>query len=103
MESGGISNIQGAVSCSSGVGCVSILTGTLDGPTGQQEVSCVLFFWVVPPVSKENGLERAQLELWSLWQSLQVSHSFRSSFVLQNLDTVAIVDLIRLLFDLRAK
>ena len=65
------------------------------------EVSCVLSFWVVPRISLENGLEWAHLELLSL--SLQVSSSFRSSFVLTNLGTVVIVDPIRPLFDLRAK
>ena len=61
----------------------------------------MLFFWVVPRISWENGLEWAHLELLSL--SLQVSHSFRSSFVLPNLDAVVIVDPIRPLFDPLAK
>ena len=34
MESGGVSKIQGSVSCSIGEGGVSILTGILDGPKG---------------------------------------------------------------------
>ena len=65
------------------------------------EVSCVLTLWVVPRISLGNGLEWAHLELLSL--SLQVSSSFRSSFVLTNLGTVVIVDPIRPLFDPRAK
>ena len=34
MESGGVSKIQGSVSCTIGEGGVAIQTGILDGPTG---------------------------------------------------------------------
>ena len=80
--------------------CFYPLTGILDGPTGVAGSFLCAIFWVVPQMLLQNGLVWAQLELLSL--SLQVSHSFRSSFVFPNLDTVVIVDPIRPLFDARA-
>ena len=51
MESGGVSKIQGSVSCSIGEGGVSILTGILNAPTGVAGSFLCGVFLVVPGIS----------------------------------------------------